>query len=452
MANSGGKILKIFNNKITTNEENFLANVIAIFPGNTKIMTNVCFCLKIHIPAIQVQYNKLYNVKRNRSYYNEQITEDYVKLVYRRNILPFFATVNKLHLQTNKKVKFGLSISGISLALLQKYAPEAVELMQNLEHSGCLEILSEPWSHSIVPYFNKKTFIQQVKQHDDSVHSIFGKVPEIFIVHSPEYLLFYPHATRLLNKKAIFTNFNQINNSALYKEIIPKKLTDTISPSIWPINHDLSRTLQEIDFYPFVNSPSSFIEMFNQKFGNSIKNSTPLILVFNVTSANTKFLMSRSVLFKKIAENLLTNPLVNFQLPSLFAHNNKDFLIENNLFPKIRNSAKLSNVWLTDINQNKIFRKLLRINTLMLFETNHDLAQQWDMIQDMNNLYYMNYSFNDKKFAKFHTNPYTNPEKAFNNYSNILTDFLNRLESKLPSNKNTQTYFLGKHIIPNNEE
>ena len=95
-----------------------------------------------------------------------------------------------------------------------KYAPDAVHQLVNLEENRYIEILSEPLSHSIVAYTDKKSLIRQIELHDKLIYSVFGKIPELFIIHSPIYLQQLLSAISSLGKKGIFSNLNQINEDS----------------------------------------------------------------------------------------------------------------------------------------------------------------------------------------------------------------------------------------------
>jgi len=73
------------------------------------------------------------------------------------------------------------------------------------------------------------------------------------------------------------------------------------------------------------------------------------------------------------------------------------------------------------------FEKQLRINTLMYDEPGKELIKEWDILQDMENLFYMNERFKKNRFARHHFNLFDNPDTAFYSYMNVLDSFMNKL-------------------------
>ncbi len=131
-------------------------------------MIKVCLNFKIHIPAVRALNEFL-----KTSYYlrNDSISETGKSVVekYATNLLPHLQGLENVHVQSNGQFKAGLSINGITLMQLLKYAPEVIEQLKKLHEENCIEILSEPWSHSVVPFFDAQTLVRQIKLHDNSV-------------------------------------------------------------------------------------------------------------------------------------------------------------------------------------------------------------------------------------------------------------------------------------------
>ena len=92
--------------------------------------------------------------------------------------------------------------------------------------------------------------------------------------------------------------------------------------------------------------------------------------------------------------------------------------------------SRLTDVWLKNKFQKEAFEKQLRVNTLIQTEARKNLVKEWDTLQDMEYLYFMNSKFAKQNFIEFNYSPFPAPEAAYINYINILNDFVDRLNDK----------------------
>lgn len=388
-------------------------------------MTNVCLCLKLHIPALPTE-KTFTDADGNRMHFGDERTKKHVRGIYMRNLLPFFEVLRSTYFHSNKKFRVGLSISGISLMLLEKYAPGALEDLIYWEKMKCLEILSEPWSHSIVSFFDMNTLQSQIKIHDKAVYSVFGKTPKIFINHSPAYLLKFVEKVRSLGKKAVLTNINQTQVDG-FKKLMLYKNPDSIPLLL--INHKMSRMIQRMDKSPFFKSGSDFSRRLILKFNNTEAESKPVILVYNIASVNARFLLSPVLSWKSFLIKLVADPDTLFTAPSEMIKQNKFFTTDDHISDKTFSESLLPDQWTTNGYQNDAFTKMLHLNLLMQTENRSNIIEEWNLLQDMDHLSYMNDNFDNKKADGYHFNPFTYPKKAYTNYIAVLNKMLNQVEN-----------------------
>ncbi len=391
-------------------------------------MINICLCVKLHIPAIQAKY-RFSDVHANHAYFNESQMEEHVRSVYLKNLLPFFKAIRNIHFETDKKFKIGFSISGITLMLFEKYVPEALEQIRLLEKTNCVEILSELWSHSIVAYFDMKTLRKQIDMHDKAVQSVIGKTPDIFIVHSPAYLHHFAHEVSALGKKAIFTNLNMIQNKEYKKLLAGNNHDGEIAPML-PINYKISNMLQKIDLEPFLKASTILSRRMISRFKKSVPQNIPAILIYDPTFINGMFPLSRVLSWKTVIFELIKDPEIAFSSPSEAVSYVKPSVKSQRFDNKFSYFSKLNDKWIKNIYQKDIFEKQLRVNMLMQTDNRSNLEEQWNMLQDMDHLFYMNSIFNNSSSMKNHFNPFQRNKEAFINYSNVLHDILNSLEDE----------------------
>ncbi len=94
--------------------------------------------------------------------------------------LPANTLMLKLIKRYEGKFKIAYSISGTALDQFEEYAPEVIESFIKLVDTGCVEILSETYYHSLAYLYSKKEFDAQVKMHKIKIRRLFNYKPKVF--------------------------------------------------------------------------------------------------------------------------------------------------------------------------------------------------------------------------------------------------------------------------------
>ncbi len=386
-------------------------------------MIKVCLNFKIHIPAVRALNEFL-----KTSYYlqNDSISETEKSIVEQcaANLLTYLHGLESVHLQSKGQFKAGMSINGITLMQLLKYAPEVIEQLKILHDKKCIEILSEPWSHSVIPFLDELTLARQIELHDITVQSVFGVTPQVFIVHSPIYMRNFQKTVSKAGKRAIFTNLNLFKKET-FENNASENNANTNNAKVIPINHRISSMLQKLDFNPYSDEDSVCSQRIIHKVQNYVTDSNPVIAVYNLTRVNNFFGLSK--FWQKFLVNLLAENKVIFNSPSEAIENYTPLKDLKNLLDVIFYHSHLDDMWLENKFQNRSFDQLLRINTMMQSEPDKELIKEWEVIQDMENLFYMNDRFKKNGFAKHYFSLFDDPDIAFFSYTNVLDKFMDKL-------------------------
>ncbi len=387
-------------------------------------MKSICFCIKIHIPAVQLGY-RLINDHKNYSFDEDFFVRSHLNKVCSENLLPFLETVRSVFIGSEEKFKAGISISGITLSMLQKLRPDVMAHLKFLVRSKNVEILSEPWSNSIVPFTHKSSMTDQLELHDLLVKSEFGVTPSVFIMHSPVSSQEAVKAVFKSGKKGIFAYSNQTSN-------ISSKQRDFYNPAVYSIenihfiNYKLSRIIQDVNFYPDMKFISAFASRMVKKVEKVNAAGVSSIIFYNPVTTKRPFHSNQATAWKSLVMKLMQDHSIQFKLPSETVNEKH----KNGLTYGHSDQYKLPDLWLKSNLQKKVFKRLLIINTLMQMQTSNVLIKEWNIIQDMEHLFYMSTDFNKRKFAEHHFNPFPDPEMASVNYMNILDDFEQKLHKK----------------------
>ena len=75
--------------------------------------------------------------------------------------------------------KVAFSLSGTGIEQLEYHAPQVIEKLQELNQTGCVEFLAEPYSHGLSSLANEETFALDVKKQCAKIEELFGKKPTV---------------------------------------------------------------------------------------------------------------------------------------------------------------------------------------------------------------------------------------------------------------------------------
>ena len=140
-------------------------------------MASVCIYFQVHQPFRL----RRYSVFDNDPFYfdsdaNQAICERVAEKCYRP------ATEKMLDLVQRHDGRFRLaySITATALQQFQQWAPDIVELFQQLAATGACEFLGETSHHSLSFLYSREEFAAQVAMHDRLIMELFNQTPTVF--------------------------------------------------------------------------------------------------------------------------------------------------------------------------------------------------------------------------------------------------------------------------------
>ena len=78
-----------------------------------------------------------------------------------------------------KAFKVAFSLSGVGIEQLEMHAPQVLEKLQELNGTGCVEFLAEPYSHGLSSLINAECFAADVKKQMAKMKEYFGQTPKV---------------------------------------------------------------------------------------------------------------------------------------------------------------------------------------------------------------------------------------------------------------------------------
>jgi alpha-amylase len=373
-------------------------------------MKSICLCTKIHVPVI---YNKLSFSGREfiPHYYNSSKTRNHINILANHRLLPYLNAVSNLSAQFGRQFKIAISISGISLSLLEKFAPAVIEELKQLAQSDCIEFLAEPWSNSLLPYFDQNELTRQTELHCKTIYNLFGKTPKVFAAHTPVNQEVFSDFIPFPGCRTVIGYFNNDDGK---KNKLSKKMSAPRQIARFLINHQLSDKLQRISSGSCTESAAKAISPFvrySRKHASLVR---PLILFFSPLSEH-------SLNFRKwetMVSLLLERSGGSFYSPTDLAEIANYFSIPDNYSEEMLAQFTHPDYWLKSSMQKEAFEQFQYTWKYLHTNENLDSNSAINFLQDMNNFLYMSDSFYSKEFTRRNFTPFNSPHEAFTHYMN----------------------------------
>ena len=390
-------------------------------------MKTICLYFQIHQPFRLRRY-RFFDIGNDHYYYDDFQNGEIFKKVADICYIPANRTLLEMINKSDGKFKVAFSISGIALEQMEIYSPELIDSFAELIKTGCVELLTETYAHSLASLGNQDEFKSQVRMQTEKIKSVFGVTPTVFrnteLIYSDEisdtvYEMGYrgmliEGAKHVLGWKSS----NYMYSSASHKDLKLLLKNDRFSEDLsmrfadyswkdYPLTAD-----KYISWIASTAAAENIINIFlNYEVLGSLHNASTGI--FNFFKALPSFAEQHSITFSLPSELFATKKAVDkivVSYPMSWVDEEKD-----------------CSSWLGNVLQQEAFRKINDISERVRLCSDRRILQDWLYLQSSDHFYYMN----TKHYNLF--SPYENPYDAFNNYMNVLSDFIRRVEAQYPA-------------------
>lgn len=142
-------------------------------------MRAICFYFQVHQPY-RIKDYRFFDIGNDHYYWDDYANRSIMRKVAQKCYLPTNQLLLELIEKHGDKVKFSFSLSGVFLSQCEEYAPDVLHSFQQLAKTGCVEFLSETYSHALSVLKSKEEFEAQVETHRKMIQHYFGQTPTVF--------------------------------------------------------------------------------------------------------------------------------------------------------------------------------------------------------------------------------------------------------------------------------
>jgi len=392
-------------------------------------MKTICLYFEIH-QNIQLKRYRFFDIGTDHYYYDDYEDERLITDVANRSYMPALEALGEMLKEHPGFFKVAFSLSGVGMEQLEIHAPQVLEKLQELNQTGCVEFLAEPYSHGLASLANEESFAKEVKRQCQKMKEYFGKEPKVLRNSSLIYSDDIGAQAAQMGFKGMLTEGarhvlgwkspHYVYNCALAPNL--KLLLRDVN-----LSDDISLRFGNVDWEGYPLFADNYVDRIANFPGeehvvNIFMELSALGVAQPLSSNILDFLKALPECAKQRGLTFSTPSEICDTMPSVGALDVPDTL-------SWTDEERDVSSWLGNPMQREAFNKLYSVADRVRIADDPRINQDWDYLQASNN------------FRQMTTKPsqvgidrgiYASPFDAFTNYMNILGDFIARVNSLYP--------------------
>ena len=141
-------------------------------------MKTICLYFEIH-QIIHLKRYRFFDIGTDHYYYDDYENERSISDIAERSYMPALNVLQDMIKENGKYFKVAFSLSGVGMEQLEMHAPQVLAKLQELNETGCVEFLAEPYSHGLSSLANEECFAADVRKQSAKIEEYFGKKPTV---------------------------------------------------------------------------------------------------------------------------------------------------------------------------------------------------------------------------------------------------------------------------------
>lgn len=392
-------------------------------------MKTICLYFEIH-QIIHLKRYRFFDIGTDHYYYDDYENDRTIGDIAERSYMPALNAFLEMIKEHGDYFKVAFSLSGVGIEQLEMHAPQVLAKLQELNDTGCVEFLAEPYSHGLSSLANEECFIADVKKQMAKMEEYFGKKPTVLRNSSLIYSDEIGNLAASMGFKGMLTEGakhvlgwkspHYVYNCCMAPNL--KLLLRDVE-----LSDDISLRFSNTDWpgYPL------FADNYINKIASMPDNEQVINIFMELLALGISQPLSSNILeFIKALPRCAKQKGITFSTPSEICGKMKsvgDLYVPDTL--SWVDEERDVSCWLGNPMQREAFNKLYSIADRVRIANDPRINQDWDYLQASNNFRFMTTKPSNVGLDR---GIYSSPFDAFTNYMNILGDFINRVNSLYP--------------------
>ena len=381
-------------------------------------MKSICLYFEIH-QNIHLKRYRFFDIGTDHYYYDDYENERSITETAENSYIPALRALIEMAERYGSYFKCAFSLSGT-----------AIELLDQLNRTGCVEFLAEPYSHGFSSIKSPECFKDEVRRLSRKIKSLFGVEPRVLrnscLMYSDEIgaLVAEMGFKGMLAEGAKQTLGWKSPHYLYHCALDPRLKLLLRDPGL---SEDISYRFNDRSWNEYPLYAETYARWIAEQPADQ-----PVVCLFMELCALGMFqpLSSNILDFFKALPEQLRNHGITFATPSELCDSLESVGPLPVEYPTtwVDEERDLS-PWLGNIMQQEALDKLYSVADRVRIGGDKRLRQDWDYLQASNNLRFISTKANSYGGYR---GIYASPYDAFTNYMNILGDFITRVNDLYP--------------------
>ncbi len=392
-------------------------------------MKTICLYFEIHQITNLKRY-RFFDIGTDHYYYDDYENERNVNYIAEHSYVPALNTLLEMCRENQGAFKVAFSLSGVGMEQLELNAPHVLDILQQLNETGCVEFLAEPYSHGLSSLINAQSFAEDVKKQQAKMVEYFGKKPTILrnssLIYSNEI---GEQAAKMGFKGMLTEGAKQVlgwkSPHYVYDCAYAPKLKLLMRDIT--LSDDISLRFNDSSWEGYPLFADSYIE----RIANLPEEEQVVNIFMELSSIGVAQPLSSNILeFLRALPKCAKNAGITFSTPTEICQKLKSVgSIDVPEAVSWNDEERDTSSLLGNALQQEAFHTLYSIADRVRIAKDPRMSQDWEYLQASNN-----FSFMSTKHTQIGVNRgiYSSPVDAFTNYMNILADFISQVNSLYP--------------------
>ncbi|MCL2040420.1 MAG: glycoside hydrolase family 57 protein [Bacteroidales bacterium] len=392
-------------------------------------MRSICLYFQVHQP-FRLRTYRFFEMGEDHYYYDDYQNRHQIQELAKKCYLPANQLMMDLIERHGDKFRVSFSISGTALELFERYAPEVIESFQKLVKTKNVEIVAEPYSHSLAGLHDKDEFVRQIKLHTDRMKQLFGVEPKTL------------GNTELLYSDDLGADVAELGFSAMLTEGAKHVMgwrspnflyCNAINPKLnvlvrnFPLSEDLELRFGDQQWEHWHLTAEKFTGWLKE-----IDEDQPVVNLFLPYEVLGEYQRAETGIFdflRALPEQIFKDTDFVFNTPQQIVNQLQptseiDAPYPISWFDEERDITS----WMSNEMQSEALTKLYQAAPLIEKCPDESVKEDWLRLQSADHFFYMSTKwFSGISNVRLQKNYYASPYEAFINYMNILSDLLIRV-------------------------
>ena len=392
-------------------------------------MKTICLYFEIH-QIIHLKRYRFFDIGTDHYYYDDYENERTIADIAERSYMPALNTIEEMIRENGKAFKVAFSLSGVGIEQLELHAPKVLEKLQQLNDTGCVEFLAEPYSHGLSSLANEESFATDIKKQVAKIKEYFNQTPKVLrnsgLIYSDDIGM---QAAQLGFKGMLTEGAKHVlgwkSPHYLYHCALNPKLKLLLRDV--NLSDDISLRFNNSDWEGYPLFADNYIQKIadcpeEEQFYGIFMNLSAVGIAQPLSSNILEFIKALPACAKQKGITISTPSEVCAKMKSVSQLDVPDTL-------SWMDEERDVSCWLGNPMQREAFNKLYSVADRVRIANDPRINQDWDYLQATNNFHFMT---TKPSGVGVDRGIYSSAFDAFTNYMNILGDFISRVHSLYP--------------------